>query len=272
MGRSGWPAALLLLALALGAAGCAGERPAFTASPDVIYLATPESIGTEMLRLARVTASDVVYDLGSGDGRLVIAAARHFGARAVGVEIEPALIQTSRESALKAGVADRARFLWQDIFAADVHDATVVMLYLGERVNLRLRPKLLAELRPGTRIVSHKFGMGEWRPDQTLRARGPDGEHGLFLWLVPANVSGRWRVHLPGGTASLTLVQQFQELGGALDTGRAPAAVIGAVAGAGVRLSAGSLVLDGRVENGRMSGRLISAGSAGTRWWAERLR
>lgn len=264
-------AAALLFTVALGATGCAGDRPTFT-SPDVIYLATPDSIGTEMLRLAGVTAGDVVYDLGSGDGRLVIAAARDFGARAVGVELEPALVQTSRESALKAGVADRSRFLWQDIFATDLHEATVVMLYLGEHVNLRLRPKLLAELRAGTRIVSHKFGMGDWRPDRTLRARGPDGEHGVYLWLAPADVAGRWRVSLPGRTASLTLVQRFQSLSGTLDGVSAPATVSGALAGAGVRLSAGDLVLDGRVEADRMTGRVTSAGAASGDWSAERLR
>jgi hypothetical protein len=125
-----------------------------------------------------------VYDLGSGDGRLVIAAAREFGARGVGVEIDARLVQDSRESALKAGVADRTRFLWQDIFQADIAPATIVTLYLSPELNLKLRPKLLRELRPGTRIVSHDFGMGDWRPDRTLRAQGPTREHVLHLWIV----------------------------------------------------------------------------------------
>jgi ribosomal protein L11 methylase PrmA len=139
-----------------------------------------------MLKLAGVSRQDVVYDLGSGDGRLVIAAAREFGARAVGVEIEARLVQDSRENALKAGVADRTEFLWQDIFRADIAPATVVALYLSPELNLELRPKLLRELRPGTRIVSHDFDMGDWRPDRTLRAKGPTREHVIHLWIVPA--------------------------------------------------------------------------------------
>src|SRR5262245_23270269 len=124
-----------LAALAL-LAGCAGTP---VGAPDILYVATPEQVGLEMLKLAGVGSHDVVYGLGSGDGRLVIAAARDFGARGVGVEIEPKLVQDSRENALKAGVADRTRFLWQDIFQADITEATVVALYLRQDVNLRLR-------------------------------------------------------------------------------------------------------------------------------------
>ena len=174
--------ATLLLVIAM-AAGCAGAP---TGSPGILFVATPEQVGIEMLKLAGVTNDDVVYDLGSGDGRLVIAAAREFGARGVGVELEPKLVQDSRESALKAGVADRVRFLWQDIFEADVAPATVVALYLSPELNLKLRPKFLRELRPGTRIVSHDFDMGDWRPVSTLRVKGPTREHTIHLWIVPA--------------------------------------------------------------------------------------
>ena len=164
------------------AAGCAGTP---TGSPGILFVATPEQVGVEMLRLAGVTKDDVVYDLGSGDGRLVIAAAREFGARGVGVELEAKLVQDSRESALKAGVADRTQFLWQDIFRTDVAPATVVAIYLSPELNLKLRPKLLRELRPGTRIVSHDFDMGDWRSSRTLRVKGPTREHALHLWIVP---------------------------------------------------------------------------------------
>ena len=174
------PLTALIVALV---AGCAGTP---TGSPGILFVATPEQVGVEMLKLAGVTRDDVVYDLGSGDGRLVIAAAREFGARGVGVELEAKLVQDSRESALKAGVADRTRFLWQDIFQTDVSPATVVAIYLSPELNLRLRPKLLRELRPGSRIVSHKFDMGDWPPDRTVRARGPAGEHAIYLWIVPA--------------------------------------------------------------------------------------
>lgn len=167
----------LVVAVAL-ASGCAGTP---SGMPGILFVATPEQVGIEMLKLARVTLDDVVYDLGSGDGRLVIAAARDFGARGVGVELDAKLVQDSRESALKGGVADRARFLWQDIFETDVRTATVVVLYLSPDLNLRLRPKLLRELRPGTRIVSHDFDMGDWRPDRTQRIKGPTREHLIHL-------------------------------------------------------------------------------------------
>jgi SAM-dependent methyltransferase len=175
---------LAALALVVALAGGCAETP--TGRPGILFVATPEQVGVEMLRLAGVTKDDVVYDLGSGDGRLVIAAAREFGARGVGVELEPKLVQDSRESALKAGVADRTQFLWQDIFQADVAPATVVALYLSPELNLKLRPKLLRELRPGARIVSHDFDMGDWPPTRTLRVNGPTREHAIHLWIVPA--------------------------------------------------------------------------------------
>jgi SAM-dependent methyltransferase len=178
--RGRWVA---LVAVMLLGAACAGQ-PAGTL--DILYVATPEQVGIEMLRLAAVRAGDVVYDLGSGDGRLVIAAASEFGARGVGVELDAKLVQDSRESALKAGVADRTEFLWQDIFQTDIAPATVVALYLRQDVNLKLRPKLLRELRPGTRVVSHDFDMGDWRPDRTVRVKGPTREHTIYLWTIPS--------------------------------------------------------------------------------------
>lgn len=177
------PATFLALVVAVTlVAGCAGTP---SGMPGILFVATPEQVGIEMLKLARVTKDDVVYDLGSGDGRLVIAAARDFGARGVGVELDATLVQDSRESALKAGVADRTSFLWQDIFQTDIRTATVVALYLSPDLNLKLRPKLLRLLRPGTRIVSHDFDMGDWRPDRTQRIKGPTREHMIHLWIVP---------------------------------------------------------------------------------------
>ncbi len=262
--------AVLLLTAALAAAGCGAERPAFTA-PGILFVPTPDAVGAQMLRLAGVTSRDVVYDLGSGDGRVVIIAAREFGARGVGVEIEPALVQTSREVAAKSGVADRTQFLWQDIFVADVREATVVTLYLGESLNVKLRPKLLAELRPGTRIVSHDFSMGDWPADRTILARGPDRDHVLRLWHVPANVAGRWRVTLRGRASVLTLEQRFQSLRGALEA-PGPLMVTGQLAGDDVTLTAGDLVLQGRVDSDRMGGRATAGGAAAGDWTAERAR
>jgi SAM-dependent methyltransferase len=134
-----------------------------------------------MLALARVTSDDVVYDLGSGDGRIVVLAAQRFGARGVGIEIDPALIGRSRETAREAAVADRVSFIEGDLFTADISNATVVTLFLSEFINLRLEPKLREQLKPGTRIVSHQFPIGQWKPDATVRVEGED----LFLWIVP---------------------------------------------------------------------------------------
>ena len=143
-----------------------------------------------MLKLAGVGKTDVVYDLGCGDGRIVIAAAREFGARGVGVDINPVRIGEARENAKKAGVEKQVRFEENDLFLADIHEATVVTLFLLPNVNLRLRPKLLADLKPGTRVVSNTFDMGDWKPDKEANVGEGDDEesglsHHLFLWVVP---------------------------------------------------------------------------------------
>jgi SAM-dependent methyltransferase len=153
---------------------------------DVPDVRTPLSVVNEMLRLADVTASDVVYDLGSGDGRILIAAARDRGARGVGLEIDPVLVAQSTERARRLGLADRLSFRQQDLFEADLTPATVVTLYLSPDLNRRLRPKLLSELRPGARIVSHSFDMGDWAPARTLQVSSNEGSHTLYLWVVPA--------------------------------------------------------------------------------------
>ncbi len=201
-------AILLLAALLLPA------LPAFSQDPgvveDVPYLATPQVTVDEMLRLAGVGPEDVVYDLGSGDGRVVITAARKFGARAVGVEIDPALVARSRANVARAGVAERARILQQDLFATDLGEATVITLYLAPHLNLRLRPRLLG-LAPGTRIVSHGADLGDWRPDRKTAIRKD-----VLLWHVPAQLSGRWRARaatLPGELhLELVFRQRYQEL------------------------------------------------------------
>lgn len=170
-----------LIGLLLLIAGCAPHPAA-----DVPFLVTPPEIADQMLRLARVGPTDVVYDLGSGDGRLVIAATRDFRARAgVGIEIDPALVARSREYARRAGVADRVTFREQDLFQADLSAATVVTLYLTREVNLRLRPKLLAELLPGTRVVSFNFDMGDWEPAAMLRVDVNGRSTPVYLWVVP---------------------------------------------------------------------------------------
>jgi cyclopropane fatty-acyl-phospholipid synthase-like methyltransferase len=150
--------------------------------PDIYFAPTAPRVVDAMLQLARVKPDDVVYDLGSGDGRIVILAAEKYGARAVGVELEPYLIERSRRTAGEHGVADKVTFIEGDLFTTDISDASVVTLYLSPSVNRRLEAKLKQELRPGTRIVSHQFGIGNWVPDDTIRAE--DGTE-LFLWTVP---------------------------------------------------------------------------------------
>lgn len=170
----------LLVGLALAAGACAPVP-----GQDVPYVQTPGDVVNAMLRLAAVGKDDVVYDLGSGDGRIVITAARDFGARGVGIEIDPRLVAESVRWAQRAGVAERVRFVQQDFFQTDLSPATVVTLYLSQGLNARLRPKLLRELRAGTRIVSHRFDMGDWRPEQQIRVDVSGAEHTVYVWTVP---------------------------------------------------------------------------------------
>jgi predicted O-methyltransferase YrrM len=186
---------LSLLAIAFANAQAPTPQPApapapAAKAPDVPYVPTPEPVVAEMLKVAKVKKSDVLYDLGSGDGRIVITAARRFGTRGTGVDIDPERIREANENAEKAGVTDRVRFVLGDLFETDLRDATVVTLYLLPAVNMKLRPKLLAELRPGTRVVSHNYDMGDWKPEKTIRLKLPDGEHVVYYWVVPARSAG----------------------------------------------------------------------------------
>lgn len=179
------------------------------AGKDVIWIPTPDALVQRMLQMAEVQTDDHVFDLGSGDGKIAIAAGRA-GAQATGLEFDPRMVELSRRLAREAGVQERVRFHKADIFEADFSQATVVTMYLLPELNLRLRPKLF-ELPPGTRVVSHSFGMGEWLPDE--RSRIGNGE--LFLWRIPANVSGTWRLSAPSGSGlpqSLHVRQTFQTL------------------------------------------------------------
>lgn len=260
----------LLVALAGAVAGCAELRARFP-GPDVLFIATPEAVSVEMLRLAAVTPEDVVFDLGSGDGRVVVAAARDFGARAVGVEIDAELVQRARDAAYAAGVAGRATFLWQDLFATDLRPATVVTLYLRDDVNLKLRPKLLRELACGSRVVSHDFDMGDWRPDRVQRVQGPARNHHLYLWLVPADAAGVWRTRLGERDALLNLVQRFQLLSGTLSLeGRELAVADGRVAGDRITFTAGRLSFSGRLAGDALDGHVHRPADPTTLAWRGR--
>ena len=169
------------------------QRRAKKSRPDVIFVPTPPETVNEMLRLAEITPGDVLYDLGSGDGRIPIQAARLYGIRAVGIDIDPKLIALAEERARQAGVADRVRFLQADLFRTDISEATIVTLYLSDRLNLLLRPKLLRELRPGTRIISHDFRMGDWKPERSVRVNWRNLYRTIYVWTIPAHgrVQGR---------------------------------------------------------------------------------
>lgn len=155
------------------------DAPART--PDVIFVPTPEAVVDAMLKVANVTKNDVVYDLGCGDGRIVITAAQKFGARGTGIDIDPERIKESKANAQRAGVTDRVRFLQTDLFTTDISEATVVTLYLLPSLNVKLMPKLMKELKPGTRIVSHAFDMGDWKPEQELSVEGRK----VYFWTIP---------------------------------------------------------------------------------------
>ena len=164
------------------------------AGKDVIWVPTPDELVTRMLQLGGVTKNDYVIDLGAGDGKIVIAAAKEFGARGHGIEYNPDMVAHATRRAQAAGVADRARFEKADIFESDFSKADVITMYLLPTLNLKLRPTLM-KLKPGTRLVTHAFTMGGWQPDETSRAGGANA----YLWLVPANVSGQWQLSYPQG-------------------------------------------------------------------------
>lgn len=206
--------AALLAALARPAAG--GQ--ALTLDIPTPYLPSTQVAVEEMLRLAEVGPHDMVVDLGSGDGRIVVTAAEQLGARGFGVDIDEKLVALANENARRAGVAERARFYHRDIFKTDIREATVVTLYLLSSLVNRLKPKLLAELKPGTRIVAHDYGIDGWKPERTVNISKT-----YYLYVVPAQVAGKWRLDatLPGGerTYEVELSQQVQEIRGGARVG-----------------------------------------------------
>ncbi len=177
---------------------------------DVIWVPTPEELITAMLDMAKVTPKDFVIDLGSGDGRIVIAAAKR-GARAMGIEFNPDMVELSKQNAEKAGVSDKATFVQGDIFETDFSKATVLTMYLLPELNMRLRPKIL-EMPPGTRVVTHAFDMEDWQADKSVEADGRNA----YLWIVPAKVAGNWNWKTPSGDAALAITQTFQKIEGSV--------------------------------------------------------
>jgi hypothetical protein len=268
----------MAMAALLLAAGTA-PLPATASDIPVPYIPSTEVAVEEMLRLAGVTHRDVVVDLGSGDGRIVIAAARHLGASGFGIEIDPKLVALARSNAQKAGVADRVQFYAQDALHADVSRATVVTMYLLTWLVEKLKPKLLKELRPGTRIVAHDFGFEDWPPDRKVTISGT-----FYLYIVPAQVGGEWRLtaNLPGGprTYDFELIQQYQRIsGGARVSGGYLPFFEAQLEGDRIRFvivdQERSHHFEGRVSGGVMQGKVYSGiGTARTEntWRAERRR
>jgi hypothetical protein len=229
---------------------------------EVPFITSPDNVTLEMLRIAGVQAGDHVIDLGSGDGRIVILAARRFGATGLGVEIVPDLVRQSIRHAQDAGVASRVEFREQDLFQTDLSRATVVTMYLLPEVNLQLRPRLL-QLKAGTRVVSHDWDMGDWKPDATTVLQVPDKKVGLeksskvHLWVVPAKVDGLWCGTGPLSEFRLQLAQQFQRVDGTLQRRQRVREITGTVAGATLRTEAtqlGSLVLEVQGDTLRVTG------------------
>jgi len=270
-------AALLGLLLATPFAGVQAQF-----KYDVPYVPTPPVVVEEMLRLAAVRADDFVLDLGSGDGRVVIAAATKLGASGIGVELDADLILESEDNAALAGVGDRVSFRREDLFKFDLARATVITLYLVPTINMKLRPRLLNELKPGTRIVSHDFDFGDWKPDARSTVR-----KNVFLWVVPAKIAGRWRVELERSEGirsyEVELTQNYQEIDGLVRySGKVVALWNPGLRGDAVRFtvvddSAGvdtNLYFEGRVDGGRMEGgvlRGVGVAQQQMRWQATRV-
>jgi SAM-dependent methyltransferase len=233
---------------------------------DVVWVPTSQSLVDKMLDLGRVTARDYVIDLGSGDGRTVITAAKR-GARALGIEYNPDMVALSQRNAAKEGVSEKAKFMKADLFETDFSEATVITMFLLPDINLKLRPKIL-DLKPGTRIVSNSFTMGEWDHDRSVRAGEKDGCQSYctaYLWIVPAKVAGVW--HLPNG--DLTLKQDFQMLTGSIRTGGLETPIKGRLSGDQISFKAGAAQYTGSVSGNSIKGS-VTNGPSSSGWTATR--
>lgn len=270
--------ALLLASLALP-----GPASAQRKVPEVPYVPSPTRVVERMLEVAEVGPGDVVYDLGSGDGRIVITAALRHGARGVGIDLDEKLVRLATGNAREAGVADRVRFVHGDLFEADLRPATVVTLFLLPGVNLKLRPLLLEQLRPGTRVVSNAFSMGEWEPDSVVTvgmeggsASGPP----VYYWVIPARAAGLWSVTTADGTGyEVEIEQEFQAIRGTARTGGRvvpleDAELVGDRIAFSIREGADGGARGrrfvGRVESGAMRGTLGEDGPASSGSWSAR--
>lgn len=237
------------------------ERP----SLDVPYVPTPRPVVDQMLELAAPTGEDFLIDLGSGDGRLPITAAERFGTRGLGIDIDPRRIAEARENAGRAGVANKVTFRQENLFETDISDATILTLYLLPSVNIKLRPKILKELKPGTRVVSHDWDMGDWKPDRKVEL----GRKTVYMWVVPGSVEGRWQVsdQYGGRDFALALKQRYQEIDGEAEIDGRQVPLENA------RMEGERITFELRGENGetrRYQGRLAEERIEGDDWQAKR--
>jgi len=263
------PRLIIIFALSLLGANAIAQttttQPEYTPSigqhgKDVVWVPTNQLLVTKMLDIAKVTDKDYLIDLGSGDGRTVIAAAKR-GARALGIEYNINMVEYSKQSAAKEGVTDKASFIKADLFESDFSQATVITMFLLPEINLKLRPKIL-DLKPGTRIVSNTFTMGDWEADQTAGA-GEDGDEGYgsyntaLLWIVPAKVEGTWT--MPQG--ELTLTQKYQVIEGTLKNGTQSSAISnGKMQGSKIHFTANNSEFSGEVNGHQIQGNMSSNG------------
>lgn len=258
-----------MLVLTLAACLSVAAQPPKETEKLAPYYPTPETIVEKMLKLGALKAGERMFDLGSGDGRIVITAALR-GARSMGIEYNGDLVALSRQNAIKAGVSDKVQFVQADLFESDFSQATVLTLFLLPDINLKIRPKIL-DLVPGTRVVSNSFDMREWAADRTVELKPEEGCMKIFckayLWIVPAKVEGLWS--FPQGT--LTLVQRFQRIFGELHTGKKVLPVAnGKLDGDQIRFTAGNLHFSGRVNGDTMQGIVKAAGKTHN-WNANRI-
>jgi precorrin-6B methylase 2 len=259
----------LCLTLLLGY-GLAQAQPAKDYEPsvgqegkDVVWVPTPQALVDKMLDMAKVTPKDYVIDLGSGDGRTVITAAKR-GSKALGIEYNPDMVELSKRNAAKEGVSDKANFVKADLFESDFSQAQVITMFLLPSINIKLRPKIL-DLKPGTRIVSNSFDMEDWKADETATASGCDHWCTAHLWIVPAKVGGMWKLT----QGELNLKQTFQMISGTLRNGNVTTPISGKLNGDQISFTAGAAQYTGRVNGNAIEG-TVKGGSDG-KWSATRV-
>jgi len=257
----------LLLALSLIAGGGESRAASQDYEPqvgqegkDVVWVPTPQELVDKMLEMAKLTPKDFLIDLGSGDGRTVITAAKR-GSKALGIEYNPDMVELSRRNAAKEGVSDKASFVKADLFESDFSQAQVITMFLLPSINIKLRPKIL-DLKPGTRIVSNSFDMEDWKADQSETVAGCNNWCNALLWIVPAKVGGTWK--LPQGEFSIK--QTFQMISGTLKSGSNNSQVTGKLNGDQITFSAG-----GTQYTGRVSGNSMAGTAGGAKWSATRV-